>query len=66
MGLKGWVRNVSDGTVEGEAEGEDIGAIKEMKHWLSNVGSPASRIDKCEIKDYQSTQFKFKDFVTRH
>jgi len=43
--ITGWVANTDHGTVTGQAEGSKERTDK-FKHWLSNVGSPKSRIEK--------------------
>jgi len=58
LGLFGWVKNESNGTVIGHAQGTEDG-IEVYKLWLSNVGSPKSRIDKMEfvhveLKEYSN------------
>ena len=50
LGLRGWVMNTSEGTVVGEAYGTSS-AINEMSTWLSEVGSPKSKIRKAEIEE---------------
>jgi len=62
--LKGWVRNVKDGSVEGVAEGEPK-AIDKMKDWLRNVGSPKSVIEKCDITEIE-VKGSFTDFIVTH
>jgi len=61
LGLKGWVRNVKDGTVQGVAEG-DPAKIAEIKHWLEKVGSPQSEIEKCDFEDYSLEEPHFDNF----
>ncbi|XP_075535935.1 acylphosphatase-2-like isoform X1 [Dermacentor variabilis] len=48
LGVCGWVRNTSKGTVEGIIQGSPD-KINSMKHWLSNVGSPNSVISSCKF-----------------
>ena len=48
LGLKGYVRNTSTGTVGGEIVGP-ANAVEEFKIWLCTTGSPKSKIDKCEF-----------------
>jgi acylphosphatase len=63
LGLIGWVKNTEKGTVLGQAEG-DSAAIASMKNWLCNVGSPSSKIEKCDIKEYGELELShLKDFV---
>ena len=45
LGLAGWVRNTRRGTVEGQIAARTQAKLDEMKDWLQNTGSPASRID---------------------
>ena len=42
LGLGGWVRNLSDGTVELEAVGKDD-ALRELHRWLRH-GPPSARV----------------------
>jgi acylphosphatase len=46
----GWIRNVSDGTVAGEAEG-DASAVDAFVAWLSK-GPPGARVDDIIIDDH--------------
>ena len=48
-GLHGWVRNLADGAVEAEAEGE-AEAIARFEAAL-RVGPPGGRVDDLEITD---------------
>jgi acylphosphatase len=51
LGMTGWVRNVEEGeTVEGAAEGS-AQSVAELKRWLSEDGSPPSRIDAATFAD---------------
>ena len=50
LGIKGWVKNTTKGTVIGFAEGENI-ALKNMKEWLEKTGSPKSRVEKAVFTD---------------
>ncbi|XP_068597253.1 acylphosphatase-2-like isoform X1 [Brachionichthys hirsutus] len=43
LGLVGWVKNTSGGTVVGQVQGP-AATVEEMKEWLSKEGSPSSRI----------------------
>jgi acylphosphatase len=49
----GWVKNTPQGTVVGVAQGE-VESIKKIKHWLTNVGSPRSQIERCEFSAERS------------
>jgi acylphosphatase len=48
LGLKGWVRNREDGTVETEAEGTEA-ALDEFVERLK-TGNPAARVDEIETQ----------------
>ena len=50
--VSGSAINTKEGTVKGIMFGNEEN-LEEMKNWLKNVGSPRSRIDKCEIKNIQ-------------
>jgi len=43
LGLGGWIRNTARKTVEGEIQGPDA-KLAMMRAWLSETGSPSSRI----------------------
>mmetsp|Transcript_24194 Transcript_24194/g.37474 ORF Transcript_24194/g.37474 Transcript_24194/m.37474 type:complete len:146 (+) Transcript_24194:39-476(+) len=45
LGLVGWVRNESSGSVVGEVAGGDAAGRERMKTFLRETGSPRSRID---------------------
>lgn len=47
LGIKGWVRNDSDGSILVEMEGNDF-AITEMEKWL-RIGPPLAKVDFLEI-----------------
>lgn len=46
LGLRGTVRNCSDGSVEVDAEGS-MGAIEELRRLLA-IGPPAARVDRID------------------
>lgn len=48
LGIKGWVRNVPDGSVEAVFEGEEKN-LEEMIRWCHH-GPPLARVTKVEIK----------------
>ncbi|MBT3223807.1 MAG: acylphosphatase [Proteobacteria bacterium] len=56
LGLVGWVRNVSDGSVEGCAEGscDAIDALVETLH----QGPVAAKVTEVTIEDTQTTRFE--------
>lgn len=65
LGLVGWVMNTELGTVVGEVEGP-LSKMAELKHWLSNVGSPNSSITKAEFSNERSVDAcRYKSFEVR-
>ncbi|XP_057629191.1 acylphosphatase-2 [Chionomys nivalis] len=50
MGVVGWVKNTSKGTVMGQVQGPEE-KVNSMKAWLSKVGSPSSRIDRADFSN---------------
>ena len=64
--LVGWVKNTRNDTVVGQCQGEQSQA-ELMKRWLSKVGSPSSRIDKCDITNERDIdQVEFSTFDIKH
>lgn len=53
LGLSGWVRNLPDGTVETEFEGEED-VVASMIEWLSKEGSPMSSVTRVDVQDRES------------
>lgn len=43
LGLRGWVRNRSDGTVEGLASSPDAAALESFREWLGR-GPPRAQV----------------------
>lgn len=59
LGLTGWVRNLSDGQVEGVACGERE-ALDQLKAWLA-VGPEQARVEHLEVqpeKEWSGLDFK--------
>lgn len=48
LGVRGWVRNLDDGRVEAELEGERA-AVEALVRW-SRQGPPAAQVDGVEIE----------------
>ena len=46
--VTGWVKNIPDGTVYLEAEGEENN-LKSLERWL-HIGSPYSRVDRVDLQ----------------
>jgi acylphosphatase len=47
LGVAGWVRNLPDGRVEAEAEG-DRGAVEALVAWCRH-GPPAARVESMQV-----------------
>jgi acylphosphatase len=59
LGLTGWVKNLSDGSVEVVVEGEDE-RVREFVHWAQR-GPSAARVDRVETR-WRSYTGEFSDF----
>uniref|UniRef100_A0A3Q2CYR5 Acylphosphatase 2 n=1 Tax=Cyprinodon variegatus TaxID=28743 RepID=A0A3Q2CYR5_CYPVA len=65
LGLVGWVKNTSRGTVVGRVQGP-AEAVEEMKVWLSKEGSPTSRISKAKFTNHKAIdEVEISGFKTR-
>lgn len=47
LGLTGWVRNLHDGTVEAEVQGDDAD-VDRMRAWLA-IGPRSARVDRIDV-----------------
>ncbi|KAM8945440.1 acylphosphatase-2 [Pelodytes ibericus] len=66
VGAVGWVKNSRQGTVVGQVQGSED-KVNAMKSWLSNVGSPSSRIDRANFADEKEiTKLQYNGFSTRY
>ena len=63
LGIKGWVRNTSDGNVEAVFEGEEK-LVKEMLKWC-NYGPPSARVEKVKVEK-QPAKNDFDRFLIRY
>lgn len=53
LGLTGWVRNRSDGTVEAEAEGDEE-SVEELVTWLGN-GPAGAQVQHARVTELDPT-----------
>jgi acylphosphatase len=62
LGINGWIRNCSDGTVEAKLEGEpdDLDRLIGLLH----EGPPGARVDRVEVEDAEVEQLG--TFKIRH
>ncbi|XP_077085894.1 acylphosphatase 2, muscle type isoform X1 [Siphateles boraxobius] len=66
LGVTGWVKNTRQGTVVGQVQGPPE-KVKEMKHWLSKVGSPSSRIERTQFSNERRiSKLEIRGFGTRY
>lgn len=63
LNVVGWVKNMPDGTVYLEAEGEEE-QLNQLEKWL-RIGSPLSRVNRIEVvwteptDEYSTFEMKF-------
>jgi acylphosphatase len=60
IGVKGWVRNKSDGTVEAVLEGPKA-LVNQALDWCRNQGSPMSKVTDVEV-EYGTPTDEFDSF----
>ncbi|XP_075269744.1 acylphosphatase-2 isoform X1 [Opisthocomus hoazin] len=66
LGVVGWVKNTSQGTVTGQVQGPED-KVNAMKSWLSKIGSPSSRIDRTNFSNEKEiSKLDFSGFSTRY
>ncbi|XP_051769373.1 acylphosphatase-2 isoform X1 [Ctenopharyngodon idella] len=66
LGVTGWVKNTRQGTVIGQVQGPPE-KVKEMKYWLSKVGSPSSRIHRAQFTNERDiSKLEIRGFGTRY
>jgi len=58
LGVRGWVRNLPDGTVEAFLEGDDR-KVRRVIDW-AKLGPPRARVDKVEVEP--ATPRNHRDF----
>lgn len=54
LGIKGWVRNTSDGCVEAVFEGQEE-LVREIVEWCYH-GPPMAKVSNVEVKKQKSTE----------
>uniref|UniRef100_A0A674N5M9 Acylphosphatase-2 n=1 Tax=Takifugu rubripes TaxID=31033 RepID=A0A674N5M9_TAKRU len=65
LGLVGWVRNTSGGTVVGQVQGPSR-RVEQMKLWLRKEGSPSSRISRASFSNQHNiSKLELAGFTTR-
>ncbi|GFS44071.1 acylphosphatase-2 [Nephila pilipes] len=63
--LKGWTKPSPYGTVLGIIQGEK-GNVDEMAMWLQHQGSPGSRIEHCELRNWRIVEkCDYRNFSVR-
>ncbi|KAL4694422.1 hypothetical protein H8959_013687 [Pygathrix nigripes] len=66
IGVVGWVKNTSKGTVTGQVQGPED-KVNSMKSWLSKVGSPSSRIDRTNFSNEKTiSKLEYSNFSIRY
>jgi len=60
LGLVGWIKNVSDGTVEALVEGEEE-KVKEFMEWCK-TGPEMAKVDRVEEEEKDIDNLEFTDF----
>jgi len=58
-GVKGWVKNLPDGSVEAVVEGEEE-AVKKIIAW-AHRGPPLARVDRVDV-EWEEYKGEFSDF----
>uniref|UniRef100_A0A8C7AWJ8 Acylphosphatase-2 n=1 Tax=Neovison vison TaxID=452646 RepID=A0A8C7AWJ8_NEOVI len=66
IGVVGWVKNTSKGTVTGQVQGPEE-KVDSMMSWLCKVGSPSSRIDRTNFSNEKFiSKLDYSDFSIRY
>ncbi|BBJ00350.1 acylphosphatase [Ferrigenium kumadai] len=58
LGIDGWVRNRSDGTVEAEVQGAPA-AVEAIVHW-AHRGPEHARVERVEVEPSEGTHSSFE------
>lgn len=61
LGVKGWVRNLPDGSVEAHLEGDDMKVMKVLE-W-ARKGPPKARVEKAVV--FEERPRNYRDFRVR-
>ena len=56
LGVRGWVRNRPDGTVESVAAG-DGSALDALEQWFRHGGPPAARVERVDVEEMAEEAF---------
>ncbi|XP_061729738.1 acylphosphatase-2 isoform X1 [Cydia pomonella] len=65
IGIVGWVKNSKQGTIVGKIQGVKP-LMDQMIEWLSTVGSPGCKIQKCDLTNSQQlARLDYHDFTIR-
>lgn len=59
LGLVGWVQNLPDGRVQGQAQGADA-AIEQLQNWLRQ-GPPQARVDDLQVQQLDDDRVPLGD-----
>ncbi|NXG30839.1 ACYP1 protein, partial [Dromaius novaehollandiae] len=63
LGVVGWVKNTSHGTVQGQLQGP-MANVRELQEWLRKTGSPQSHISRAEFRNEKKIEaLEHKDFT---
>lgn len=66
IGVVGWVKNTSKGTVTGQVQGPEE-KVNSMRSWLSKIGSPSSRIDRTNFSNEKTiSKLEYSNFSIRY
>ncbi|XP_033031603.1 acylphosphatase-2 isoform X2 [Trachypithecus francoisi] len=66
IGVVGWVKNTTKGTVTGQVQGPED-KVNSMKSWLSKIGSPSSRIDRTNFSNEKTiSKLEYSNFSIRY
>lgn len=63
LGLQGWVRNCSDGSVEGLVAGPDYTTVSHLRAWLRH-GPPGAQVETLEWQTVDAP-VEPEDFIVR-